>query len=316
MKKTLLVACAAAACLTVQARQLKVLAIGNSFSLSMMEELPKAAAAFPDCELDIANMFIGGCPLAKPWANVEQATEPSFKPYSIKKSYVFDREAGAKIPAKANIPEMLVADKWDIVTIQQASGQSAFFEKYEPYAGKLIANIRELAPQAEIRVHQTWSYSPYDGRLKSWKMTPETMYEALKSAYGKLAAAYGFKTIPVGDAVALYRRRLPVKYDKVLTKREIAAIPRPGLVDFHGDVAGSSRWGKGRRNAKDADEVKLRLDPSHLNAQGKYLQACVWLAALFDVDVTKLAYEPAFKDFAPQAKLMRECAAAAVAGCR
>ena len=70
-----------------EARQLKVLAIGNSFSLSMMRELPKAASSFPGCELDIANMMIGGCTLRRHWSNVEKAADPSFRPYCITKSY-------------------------------------------------------------------------------------------------------------------------------------------------------------------------------------------------------------------------------------
>ena len=318
MKKLMVLACAAIACTAIEAKQLKVLAIGNSFSHSMMQQFPAVAAAYPDCQLCVVNMMIGGCPLEKHWANVEKAaTDPEFRPYGISKSYAFDKEIGDKLPRKANIPEMLKADKWDIVTIQQASGQSPFYEKYQPYADKLIAKIRELAPQAEIRVHETWSYTPYDGRLKTWKMTPDDMYKSLKGAYEKLAKDNGFKIIPVGDAVSLYREKLPVKYEKVLTKKEIAAIEKPGTVNFYNDVAGASSWKKGRKGQKDADEIKLRVDGSHLNTEGHYLQACVWLAALFDVDVTKLAYEP--KDlqkkegFSARAKLMRECAAAAVA---
>lgn len=296
-------------------RPLKVLMIGNSFSESVMAELPKAAAAYPGCELDIVNMMIGGCPLERHWSNVEKAaTDPEFKPYFIDRSYASDKKKGKSLPRNANIPEMLVADRWDVVTIQQASPKSPFYETYQPYADKLIAKIRELAPQAEIRIQQTWSYTPYSGRLREWKMTSETMHVAVTNAYAQLAKKYGFKVIPTGDAVALYRAKLPVRYEKILSKAEIAAIAKPGTLDFHGDPVGSSAWKKGRKTEKDADEIKLRSDAIHLNAEGKYLQACVWLAALFDVDVTKLAYEPALKDFSSRAKLMRECAAEAVAG--
>lgn len=317
MKKLLIVVAAVAAVVTAQAKQLKVLAIGNSFSASMMRGLPNVAAAYPGCELCVANMMIGGCPLEKHWANVEKAaTDPEFRPYGIAKSYAFDKEKGEKLPKRANIPEMLQADKWDIVTIQQASGQSPFYEKYQPYAAKLIAKIRELAPQAEIRIQQTWSYSPYDPRLKKWKMTPQTMYEALRGAYAKLAAENHFKIIPVADAVTMYRQQLPVKYEKVLTSKEIAAIEKPGTINFYHDVAGNSSWKGGRKGAKDEKEIKLRVDGSHLNPEGVYLQACVWLAALFEVDVTKLTYEPsalkAKEGFSERAKLMRECAAKAV----
>ena len=51
--------------------------------------------------------------------------------------------------------------------------------------------------------------------------------------------------------------------------------------------------------------------PFHLNREGEYLQACVWLAALFDCDVTKLTYCP---DFLPETRAvqMRKSAMAAV----
>ena len=290
---------------TAEAKQLKVLAIGNSFSLSMMQELPKAAAACPDCELDVAHMMIGGCTLERHWSNVEKASNPKFRPYSISSSYAFDKETAAKFPKKANIPEMLTADKWDVVTIQQGSQHSAFPEKYEPFAGKLIAKIRELAPQAQVWIQETWSYSPYSARLAGWKMTPQTMYEALRAAYAGTAAKYSLKTIPTGDAVALYRAKLPVDYKKVLTAAEREALAPQTKVDFYGDVTGSFSWRK-----KDG-KMGLRIDAHHLNAEGKYLQACVWLAALFDVDVTKLPYEPQIEGFAERAKLMRACAAEA-----
>lgn len=37
---------------------------------------------------------------------------------------------------------MLIAEKWDVVTIQQASGKSAFYDTYEPYDVKFV----ELKP--------------------------------------------------------------------------------------------------------------------------------------------------------------------------
>ena len=297
----------AAAAKAAGERRLKVLAIGNSFSASMMREFPAAAAAYPGVKLAVANMMIGGCTLDRHWANVEKASDPGFRPYSISKNYAFDKEVAKRFPKTANIPEMLKADRWDVVTIQQGSSKSAFPETYEPYAGKLIAKIRELAPQAEIWIQETWSYAAYADNLAKWKMTPGTMHQALRGAYAGIAKKYGLKTIPTGDAVALYRERLPVDYGTLLTKDEIAALKPPATIDIHGDVAGSSSW---------QENGKLKRDFIHLNAEGRYLQGCVWLAALFDADLTRLTYEPGIKDFKGKAKLMRECAAEAVARSR
>ena len=286
-------------------RTVKVLMIGNSFTASVMREAPALAKA-EGLPLDIVQCGIGGCPLDKHWANVEKAGDANFKPYGIATS--FSSNPAKKLPSKANVTDALVAEKWDIVTIQQASGKSAFYDTYEPYAGNLIAKIRELAPQAEIVIQETWSYAPYDQRLAKWKMTPADMYASLKKAYAQLAAKYKLRTIPTGDAVQLFRERLPVDYGKLLTKEEIAAIQKPATIDFHGDVAGRSVWGTGRKGKqKDADEIKLRNDFPHLNARGHYLQACVWIGFLFGVDPTTFSYRP---DSLPEAdaKLMRECA--------
>ena len=108
-----------------------------------------------------------------------------------------------------------------------------------------------------------------------------------------------------------YRRDLPVRYAKVYTKQELAAFAEPRLPDFYGDVCGKAHWGKGSSWRKDADERKLRVDGCHLNPAGEYLQGCVWVAALFGVDVTACPYRP---DFVPEdrAALMRRAAMAAV----
>ena len=297
--------CADAKDTAAEKRAVKVLMIGNSFTASVMREAPAVAKA-EGLALDIVQCGIGGCPLEKHWANVEKAGDGDFKPYAVATS--FSSDPGRKFPKKANVTEMLAAEKWDIVTIQQASGKSAFFDTYEPYAGNLIAKIRELAPQAEIVIQQTWSYAPYESRLATWKMTPADMFESLKKAYAQLASKYGLRTIPTGDAVQLFRKRLPVEYGTLLTRAQIAALKKPEAIDFHGDVVGASAWKTGRKGkGKDWQEVKLRNDFAHLNERGHYLQACVWLGFLFKVDPVKFSYRP---DSLPEAdaKLMRECA--------
>lgn len=306
-------AIAASCCVVDEKAPVKVLMIGNSFTASVMRETPNLAKA-AGLKLDIVQCGIGGCPLDKHWGNVEKAGDKDFKPYSISASFASDPTR--EFPKNANVTDMLVAEKWDIVTIQQASGKSPFYDTYQPYADKLVAKIRELAPQAEIVIQETWSYSPYDKRLAQWKMTPKEMYESLKKAYAQLAEKHGLRTIPTGDAVQLFRERLPVDYGTLLTKDEIAALKQPATIDFHGDVAGASFWGKGRKGKqKNADEVVLRCDFPHLNARGHYLQACVWAGFLFGVDPTTFKYRPESLPEA-DAKLMRECARDALAARR
>ena len=319
---------AASAFASERPRPLKVLAIGNSFTRSLMAQLPACAEALPGVELDFATLVIGGCPFERHWKNVEKASDPEFRPYSVawqfasapdKKKHPF---GDAMKGNKANIPQMLKAVKWDVVTVQQASPLSWRYESYQPYADNLIAKIRELAPQAEIRVQQTWAYCDASDRVcadatpgkpGSFGVNQQGMYEKLTEAYNTLASRHGLKVIPTGDAVQAYRKALPVTF-RPPTKEQMAAFKDGELPDMGGEPVGAYHWGKGpawNKNAKDNDVRKLRCDSIHLNGEGQYLQACTWLAALFDDDLSKLAYRPKFLT-EEKAALMRRCAADAV----
>ncbi len=282
-------------------KALKVLAIGNSFTICLQRHMPECAKA-AGVKLDLVTMFIGGCPLKKHWENIEKAGDKNFRPYLINWSY--DGVKGAKDAPivkilnsknKANIPEMLTADKWDIVTIQQASHDSWNAETYYPYADNLIKTIRELAPQAEIRIQQTWAYCNADRRIygekPSWGFDQTGMYNRLTAAYKQLADKHDLKIIPVGYAVQLYREALPVTFVPP-TAEESKKFKEPEVPCMGGEVVGKYYWGTPRKNKKA--KKTLRVDSIHLNQEGDYLQACVWVSSLFGVDVTNLSYTPDF----------------------
>ena len=297
---------------TAQPRKnLKVLMIGNSFSICLLHQFPQVARAM-DVKLDLCSMFIGGCSFERHWQNVEKAGDPDFLPYGVKWDYTSCDNAAAPIvkairkmdrtdrktgkthkQASSNIPQMLTADRWDIVTIQQASHFSWQPDSYHPYADNLVKKIRELAPQAEIVVQETWSYTPWDGRLKKWGIDQNEMYAKLHAAYGDFAKANGFMVIPVGTAVQLYRKALPVVYTEN---------------SFGGDPCGSAKFEQGADG-----KWKPKGDVFHFNSEGHYLQALVWAASLYGVDVTKCPYKPDFLD-AARAEKMKACAMKAVKG--
>ena len=294
-----------------------------------MAQLPACAKALPGAELDFATLIIGGCPFERHWSNVEKSSDPDFRPYSVAWSFVSapDKKnppfGDAMKGRKANIPQMLKAVKWDIVTIQQASPKSWDYDSYQPFADNLIAKIKELAPQAEIRIQQTWAYCDASknicgdatpGKPGHWGFNQQEMHNRLTAAYDKLAAKHNLKIIPAGDAVLAYRKALPVKF-KPPTDKEAAAFKDGELPDMGGEVVGRYYWGKGlarnKGKSKDNDVRKLRCDSIHLNNEGQYLQACTWVAALFDSDLAGLSYKPEFLS-EEKAALMRKCAAQAV----
>ena len=268
-------------CETVQERKpLRVLMIGNSFSVSCMNHMPMVAKSL-GLKLDITSMYIGGCTLQRHANNIVSG-DLDFRPYRISRNWCgkdyftecirnTDKSlygTGFEDVACNNIPQMLKSGEWDVVTIQQASGYSWQPESYRPCGDLVVKTIRDLAPGAEIVMQQTWSYAVGENRLAQWGITQDEMYEKLRCAYRDFAAVYGFRVIPMGEAVQEWRRRLPVR-------------------GTEGDVVG--RGG----------------DLYHLGPAGEYFQALLWTSFLFDVDVTSCAYRPEYVS-AEQAALMKQ----------
>jgi hypothetical protein len=244
-------------------KSLKILMIGNSFSICNTKNMPQICQSM-GLDLELGSLYIGGCSLELHWKNVQNAKD-GFAPYGYRFFKDGKRDVGS--PAKWNIPEALKSKKWDVVTIQQASHFSIDRATFSPYGEDLIKTIKELCPTAEVVIQETWSYTPYDNRLVKWGINQDEMYERLHKAYYQFAKDNSIRVIPTGEAVQMWRKKLPVKYT---------------ANSFGGDVAGSMTFAK-----QDDGMYKVYVDRFHFNAKGEYLQSLVWTAKLFGVDVTK-----------------------------
>ena len=265
----------------------KVLMIGNSFSICLLNHLPQVAAD-RGVELDLASLYIGGCSMKRHWENVERDGEEGFRPYQFGRNRFGEYTQGT-----ANVCEALWMEKWDIVTVQQASHESWQVKTNHPYGSLLVAKIRELAPQAMIYVQETWSYTPWDKRLEKWGIDQDQMYEGLHAAYAGFARQCGLAIIPFGTAVETWRRLKPVKYTEN---------------SFGGDVVGGGKQDERDNFKRDVNGKWVpNCDVFHLNRKGEYFQALVWAKTIFGVDVTDLKYKPDFVSDS-DAKLMKEIA--------
>ena len=285
---------------------LRVLMIGNSFSLSVMRELPNIADAQSEYALDITSMYIGGCSLERHIREYETANEdPSHRPYKIDR-YVTGKGRLKRVPG--NLIDMLDARKYDIITIQEASPRSLEKNGWDQYGDKLVAIVREKQPQAKIVLHQTWSYRIDAPLLKKWKITQDEMFRRVRNIYADRAKHFDCGIIPMGEAVQIWRKKAPMSFRRIPGSK-LKEYQRPKAPSYKGDVVGRHHWKK----SKKTGEYKLMSDTNHLNRDGEYLQGCVWFAFLFGADAEKIAYKP--KHLKPaEAALIRKCAAEAVAG--
>jgi len=130
-------------------KSLKVLAIGNSFSVDGMEFLWQIAKNSGVETVVLGNLYIGGCSLDTHAGNIQKKSA-SYKYYK--------NTAGSWTTRESTTVEYGLKDEdWDIVTVQQASGSSGIASTYSRL-DYILEYIAENRPEAEIYWHMTWAY--------------------------------------------------------------------------------------------------------------------------------------------------------------
>ena len=156
----------------------KILAISNSFGVDATRYLYSIAKKGGE-EVKVVTLYIGGCSLERHYNNMLSGE----KAYELHLNGEFNGEF-------AGIPDTLLSDEWDIVTLQQASPLSGDESSYFPYIEELSAFVKKHAPNAKQFVHQTWSYpegsSIFDITPAFYK-TREQMIPLIKSVYPSVA---------------------------------------------------------------------------------------------------------------------------------
>ena len=190
---------------------MNVLAIGNSFSQDATRYLYQVARK-AGVNLNVVNLYIGGCPLSKHYTNM----------LTDSKSYALEFN-GMKTGFFVSIKDALVSREWDYITFQQVSSQSINYDTYQPYLDELSAYVRKFAPKAKFVVHQTWAYEQDSHRLCEMLGYTEQadMFNDLKVAYDEAAKAicadfiipsgYMFQKM-ISEGLTVHRDTLHVKY--------------------------------------------------------------------------------------------------------
>ncbi|MHB9055686.1 MAG: DUF4886 domain-containing protein [Paludibacteraceae bacterium] len=139
--------------ISVHARQIRLLAIGNSFSEDAVENHLYDLVKANGDTIIIGNMYIGGCSLEKHYNNYRTDSAA----YSYRKIVNGERtktDGYTLIQAFEN-------EKWDYVSFQQVSQNSGIYDTYFPYLDSLIVFAKRYSgnPDLKIILHATWAYS-------------------------------------------------------------------------------------------------------------------------------------------------------------
>lgn len=260
---------------------LKLLHIGNSFSVNATHFLPDIARAGGK-DLVLGGAVIGGCSLERHARHLKEAEagDPQGQAYEVT-----DPKTGTK--RMKSLPELLKEQAWDIVTIQQWSQLSFKPETFQPHADQLIAAVRRYAPTAEIVVHETWAYrEDHEFFQRGDGFTPAAMYTRLSAAYKNFAREKGFRVLPVGDAFALARRTPRWTYQPDPTF-DFKNPPAGQVPDQRTSLNVGWQWTTDKEGKKN-----FTLDAIHCNAAGAYLGAAVWYQVLFGTDKVPASFVP------------------------
>lgn len=144
------------------AQQMKVLCIGNSFSIDAVENNLVELAAERGVDLVVGNLYIGGCSLERHATNVRGDSAV----YSYRLMYrssgtdaTGNRAFVRTVTDSVSILQALLSDSWDVVTMQQASHYSGQWFTYEPYLSELIDSVRMHIPAGtKLYWYMTWAY--------------------------------------------------------------------------------------------------------------------------------------------------------------
>ena len=201
MKRLFIVIVAAlATILNVEAREIRVLAIGNSFSMDVVEqhlhELGKAEGA----TIIAGNLYIGGCHLQKHLSNLK----------SEKKAYEYRKvgeDGQRKKYKKYSIQDGLADEQWDYIMVQQVSGLGGIYASFGKYLPEFMKRLRELTPhKPKFIIMQTWAYQcdSQHTNFSLYDYNQMKMYKAVTKTYDKVfkEKEYDFHAlVPNGTAI-------------------------------------------------------------------------------------------------------------------
>ncbi|MBR5564018.1 MAG: DUF4886 domain-containing protein [Bacteroidales bacterium] len=176
---------------------IKILAIGNSFSVDAMEYLYGMLVDLGYEEIVLGNLYIAGCTL--------ETHATNFQNNSASYTYYLNTTGTWNKTASYKPMDAVSSEQWDIITMQQGSPKSGQAQTYDTYLASLVTSVMAVCPDSELAWHMTWAYqatSTHSG-FASYNNDQMTMYNAILNAVQTKVVPTGWfgKVIPNGTAV-------------------------------------------------------------------------------------------------------------------
>ena len=188
----------------VQAKVVKVLAIGNSFSEDAVEHYLYELAAAQGDSLIIGNAYIGGCTIDRHYDNL----------LTGKADYEYRKVVGGirSNTRKVDLKRIIRDEQWDVISLQQASPFSGLPASYANLVHfKRLVESYTTNLHVEFVWHMTWAYAEdfTSKNFEPYGFSQHQMYTAIVRTMQNVLPAIGKpRVIPSGTAIQLARYRL------------------------------------------------------------------------------------------------------------
>lgn len=175
---------------------LKILSIGNSFSVDAQEYLYYILEDLGVEEIKLGNLYVGGCTLDMHLVYADRNVAAY--------TYYTNTDGTWQETENYSIEQAVTSENWDYITFQQASGSSGITSTYDDLDA-LIDIVKPLCPDAKLVWHMTWAYQQDSSHKEfvKYDSNQETMYKAIVSAVNeKIETNDNIDfVIPVGTAI-------------------------------------------------------------------------------------------------------------------
>lgn len=229
----------------ISQKSLRVLSIGNSLSRDGMHYLPQIAAEEGIKDAVIAYLYIGNCSLKTHLENAKSGAAAY--------TYYENRGDGWTSCESTSMRYALCAEKWDYITLQQASGVSGVEDSYKHLDELVDIVISAAEGSPQLLWHMTWAYSA-DCRYKGFE----------KYDYNQ---------------TAMYNRIVGCIETKVLTNEHIKGVIPVGTAIQNGRSI--------------SPDMEFTRDGRHLSRPaGRYLAGLTWYCFLTNTDAADIEFNP------------------------
>ena len=133
---------------------IKILAVGNSFSVDAMEHLAVILKEAGVKEVVLGNLYIAGCSVWKHWNHTSNGQLEESADY---KFYV--NKGNGWTDSMETMKTGLLYEDWDIITLQQVSQWSGKPDELSKLP-ELIDYVKATTPNKDVKLlwHMTWAY--------------------------------------------------------------------------------------------------------------------------------------------------------------